>query len=192
MHRSTPSKRRVVGSLTVVATIVGVFTGCAEPTSPARTVSPSAIIIIGGHPVLLNAELRDVGNPDIKSTVAVAAHLQLKLDGTALAGYVIDWKVDLANLDREVGRLFGGGIYAIQDSEDFPSPLDVPLAYLIPPENPLGTPAGALAGSVGISEELAARLIQDPGFFTAVFFLDGGGALAGTLQLGGPATAPTR
>jgi len=192
MQRSTLSPRRIVATLSVIALTAGTVAGCADATGPARKVSPNAIIIIGGHPVVFNAELRGVGNPDIKSLTAVVAHLQLKLDGSEDGGFVIEWKVDWANAEREASILLGGGIYMIQDSEDFPSPLDVPLAYLLPPEDPLGTRAGALAGSVAISEELATRLVEDPDFFTAVFFLEGGGAIAGTLQLGGPDTAPTR
>ena len=192
MQRSALSPRRMVGKLSLIAITLGAVTGCADATSPARPVSSSAIIIIGGHPVVFNAELRAIGNPDIKSPMAVTAHLQLKLDGSEASGFIIDWKVDWANAESEAGMLLGGGIYAIQDSEDFPNPLSVPLAYLLPPEDPLGTRAGALAGSTAISEELAARLVQDPEYFTAVFFLEGGGAIAGSLQLGGPDTAPTR
>ena len=192
MQRSTLSPRRFAVALAIVITI-GAFTACADSTAPAaRPVSPHAIIIIGGHPVVFNVLLRGIGNPDTKSTTPVAAHLQLKLNGSAETGFIIDWKVDLANLESEGAILRGGGIYMIQDSEDFPNPLTVPLAYLVPPEDPLGTRAGALAGSIGIPEELATRLVQDPDFFTAVFFLEGGGAIAGTLQLGGPDTAPSR
>jgi hypothetical protein len=35
-------------------------------------------------------------------------------------------------------------------------------------------------------------MVQDPDYFTAVFFLKTGGAVAGTLQLGGPDTTPIR
>lgn len=192
MQRSTPSSRRFAVALAISATAVA-YTGCTDSVAPApRAVSPNSIIIIGGRTAVLNAQLRGIGNPNDKLAATVAAHLQLKLDGSAETGYVIDWKVDVATLDLEAARLFGGGIYSIQDSEDFPNPFDVPLAYLLPPEDPLGTRPRGLEGSVAISEELASRLVTDPEDFTAVFFLDGGGAIAGTLQLGGPDTAPTR
>lgn len=192
MQRSTLSPRRFAVALAIIVAS-GAFTSCADSTAPAaRPVSPKGIIIIGGGPVVFNVELRGIGNPDIKSTGPVAAHLQLKLAGSEETGFSLDWKVDLANLESEGAVLRGGGIYMIQDSEDFPNPLTVALVYLIPPEDPLGTRAGALAGSIGISEELATRLVTDPEDFTAVFFLEGGGAIAGTLQLGGPVTAPTR
>jgi len=192
MQRSTLSPRRIVGTVSLITGFVAPFAGCADATGPARSVSPNAIIIIGGHPLVFNAELRGIGNPDEKPPTAVTAHLQLKLDATDESGFIIDWKVDWANAETEVSRLLGGGIYMIQDSEDFPSPLDVPLAYLLPPEDPLGTRPRGLEGSIEIPDELATRLVQDPESFTAVFFLAGGGAIAGTLQLGGPDTAPTR
>jgi hypothetical protein len=58
------------------------------------------------------------------------------------------------------------------------------------PGESLGCENNPLAGVTGISGELAARLIGNPSEFTAVFFIFDGGTLAGTLQLGGPDTAP--
>jgi hypothetical protein len=138
--------------------------------------------------VVFNAVLRTIGNANEKTSGVTTGHLQLRLDGSATAGYVIDWKLDPTDLEREGVRPLGGGIYLIQDSEDFPSPEDVALVYLLPPDNPLGGAGERLEGSVRVPADLAARLVQDPEYFTAVFFLDGGSAIAGTLQLGGPDT----
>src|SRR5215203_4250817 len=44
------------------AMMFGALAACAEPTLPAAPASPSAIIIIGGHPVVLTAQLRAIGN----------------------------------------------------------------------------------------------------------------------------------
>jgi len=187
MSRRTQSPPRIVGALSVFAALIA-FAGCADSTELARSVAPSSIIIIGGRALVFNVVLRTIGNPNEKTTDATAGHLQLKLDGSTTAGYVINWKIDPTDLERESVRPLGGGIYLIQDSEDFPSPEDVALVYLLPPESPLGRVAARLEGSVGVPADLAARLVQDPEYFTAVFFLDDGTAIAGKLQLGGPDT----
>ena len=187
MSRTTHTLPRIVGALALIAT-VGSLAGCTDPSRLVRPVSPSSIIIIGGHPIVFSAQLRAIGNPDVKTLVAVESHLQLKLDATEAGGFVIDWKLDPSTVPVESSNLLGGGIYMIQDSEDFPSPEDVALLYLLPPEDPLGG-GNRLEGSVAVSEELADRLVADPGSFTAVFFIAGGGAIAGNLQLGGPDTS---
>jgi hypothetical protein len=184
--------RRASCGLAVLAA-AGLSTGCSDsagPTGPARAVSPSPIIIIGGHPIVFNAQLRAVGNPDITPPTAVEGHLQLKLYATD-TGLLLAWQATIVNPECEVAPTLGGGIYAVQDSEDFPNPEDPALVDLRPAES-LGCETSLLEGVTGISAELAARLIGDPDIFTAVFFIIDGGKLAGTLQLGGPDTAPTR
>jgi hypothetical protein len=187
MHSSTLFPQRIVRGLAVLFT-VGAASGCADPSGPAPSVSPNAIIIIGGHPIVFNAQLRFIGNPDIKPLRAVEGHLQLKLYDTGETGFVINWTAHILNTECESSTSFGGGIYSIQDSEDFPSPEDLALIDLRSPERVLGCGDNLLVGAIGISAELAARLVQDPDYFIGVFFLDDGGAIAGTLQLSGPAT----
>jgi hypothetical protein len=182
----TRTVRRVASTVAAL----GALSGCADPISPARTVAPQRIIIIGGHPIVFNAQLRAIGNPDIKPAIAVYGHLQLKLDETA-DGLVLGFRASIVNPECESSSSFGGGIYAIQDSEDFPSPEDVAMVYLLSPEDPLGCEERILVGVVGVSEEVASRMVGNPNEFTAVFFLSGGGALAGSLQLGGPDTSPS-
>ena len=184
MDRRPRTLLRIVSALASIGAL-GAFAGCTDSTGPAHPVSPSSIIIIGGRAVVFNAVLRAIGNPNEQPSGIAEGHLQLKLTGSAVAGYVIDWKVDPGSLEREGSRPLGGGIYLIQDSEDFPSPEDVALVFLIPPENPLSRIGGRLEGSVEIPADLAARLVEDPDFLTAVFFLDDGTAIAGKLQLGG-------
>lgn len=184
--------RRASWGLAVLAA-AGASTGCSDsagPAGPARAVSPSPIIIIGGHPIVFNAQLRAIGNPDITPPTAVEGHLQLKLYETE-AGLVLSWNAVIVNPECEVAPTLGGGIYAIQDSEDFPNPEDPALVDLRPAES-LGCGTGLLEGVTGISAELAARLFSDPEEFIVVFFIAEGGKLAGTLQLGVPDTAPTR
>jgi hypothetical protein len=169
------------------------LTGCSDPAgpaAPASAVSPSPIIIIGGHPIVFNAQLLAIGNPDEKPPTAVEGHLQLKIYETE-AGFQLAWNAAIVNPECEVAPTLGGGIYAIQDSEDLPNPEDPALVDLRPAE-PLGCGTGLLEGVTGISAELAARLFSDPEEFIVVFFIVDGVKLAGTLQLGGPDTAPTR
>jgi FAD/FMN-containing dehydrogenase len=139
---------------------------------------------------VFNAQLLAIGNPDEKPPTAVEGHLQLKLYETE-AGLLLGWMAIIVNPECEVAPTLGGGIYAIQDSEDFPNPEDPALVDLRPAES-LGCESSLLEGVTGISAELAARLFNDPEEFTAVFFIVDGVKLAGTLQLGGPDTAPTR
>lgn len=187
MHTSTLSPRRIVRTLTSL-TMIGALTACAEPTVPARAVSPNPIIIIGGRPLVFNAVLRAVGNPN-EAPRAVEGHLQLKLyEGES--GLIVGWKAHLVNPECDGSNTFGGGMYFIQDSEDFPSPEDEADIPMPPPESPLGC-SDSLVGSAGISADLASRLIGNPNEFVAAFFLDDGGTLAGRLRLGPDAT-PTR
>jgi hypothetical protein len=185
MCNSTLFPRRIARGLAVLFTF-GAASGCADPSGPAPSVSPNAIIIIGGHPMVFNAQLRFIGNPDVKPLRAVEGHLQLKIHDSGETGLVINWKAHILNPECESSTSFGGGIYSIQDSEDFPSPEDLALIDLRSPERVLGCGDNLLEGAIGISAELAARLIFDPEDFVAVFFLDDGGIIAGTLQLGGP------
>ena len=187
MCNSTLFPRRIVRGLAVLFTF-GAAIGCADPSGPAPSVLPNAIIIIGGHPVVFNAQLRFIGNPDEKPLGAVEGHLQLKIYDMGETGLVINWTAHIRNPECESSTSFGGGIYAIQDSEDFPNPGVPALIDLRSPERVLGCGNSVLEGTIGISAELASRLIHDPENFVGVFFLDDGGVIAGTLQLGGPDT----
>jgi hypothetical protein len=189
MHSSTLFPQRIVRALAVLFTF-GAASGCADPSGPAPSVSPNAIIIdyFGGHPMVFNAQLRFIGNPDVKPLRAVVGHLQLKIHDSGETGLVINWKAHILNPECESSTSFGGGIYSIQDSEDLPSPEDLALIDLRSPERVLGCGDSLVEGAIGISAELAARLVTDPEDFVAVFFLDDGGVIAGTLQLGGPDT----
>jgi len=163
----------------------GALAGCAEPTLPAAPASPSAIIIIGGHPVVLTAQLRAIGNPDEKPLRAVVGTFHLLISGTEETGFVASWQVHFANPECEASTEFGGGAVYIQDSEDMPSPEDLAVLRLIPPGDPLGCGDNFLEGSSSILESLAALLIQDSENFVAAFFLEDGGIVAGALQLAG-------
>jgi hypothetical protein len=175
----------MVRGLTVLLTI-GAASACADPSGPVRSVSPNGIIIIGGLPIVFNAQLRFIGNPDEKPLSAVVGHFQLKLYDTDENGVLLNWQAHLVNPECEASTSFGGGIYAIQDSEDYPSPEERGLIDLLSVEKGLGCGDNLMEGAVGISGELAAQLIQDPESFVAVFFLDDGGLVAGRLQLGAP------
>jgi hypothetical protein len=175
----------------MVLAAAGTLAACAEPSAPARAPSSSPIIIIGGHPVVFNAQLRGVGNPDIKPGTAVEGHLQLKVFDTD-AGLVASWRAVLVNPECESSLTFGGGIYAIQDSEDFPNPEDEARYDLFPPLTTLGCGESILEGGGAIADALVELLVEEPDDFIAVFFLNGGGALAGTFELGAPDTSPTR
>ena len=198
MYRTALSARRALGSLTTLIAFAA-LAGCAgDPSSPARPQSPngiiihgSPIIIIGGLPISLAAQLRSIGNPDIKLSTAVLGDLQVKVYETR-EGFVLTWAAKLGDAECEAALSLGGGIYMIQDSEDFPNPETRALALLVPPKTASACDDNILEGRTGISKDLAMRLVQDPEYFTAVLFLKTGGALAGTLQLGGPDTAPTR
>jgi len=190
MHRITCSPRRtnyrIVGTLMLVA-----LPGCTEPAGLAPTASPSAIIIIGGRPIVLTAQLRaignpnEIGNPDEKPLSAVVGNIQLKITGTVETGLVVSWQAHFANPECDASTEFGGGSVMIQDSEDTPSPEDVAVLRLLPPGDPLGCGDNFIEGSSAISEAIASVLIHDPEDFVAAFFLEGGGVIAGTLQLAG-------
>ena len=158
--------------------VCGVIPGCADVSRSVHPRTPSSIIIIGGHPIVLNAQLRAIGDPDIRPATAVVGPLQLKLYETD-GGVVAGWQARITNTECESASAFGGGIYAIQDSEDFPSPLTVPLMYLLPPERALGCGDSFIEGSTDVPSALASRLIGNPDVFTAVFFLTNGGVIAG-------------
>jgi hypothetical protein len=184
MYRSTALSRRIALGLTSIAAALQLV-ACADPSAPARVPSANAIIIIGGRPMVFNALLRSIGNPDEESPTAVSGHLQLKVYETD-DGLVASWMAVLINPDCEGATSLGGGIYLIQDSEDFPSPEDEPVLDLFPPQTTLGCGENVLQGVVPITEGLVLRLVYTPERFPAVFFLEGGGALTGTLQLVGP------
>ena len=186
MCNSTLFARGIVRGLAVLFTF-GAAIGCADPSGPAPSISPNPIII-EWHPMVFNAQLRFIGNPDEKPLGAVEGHLQLKIYDMGETGLVINWTAHIRNPECESSTSFGGGIYAIQDSEDFPNPGVPALIDLRSPERVLGCGNSVLEGTIGISAELASRLIHDPENFVGVFFLDDGGVIAGTLQLGGPDT----
>lgn len=198
MYCTALSARRAMGSVAALIAFAA-LSGCADdPSSPARPQTPSPIIIhgqpiiiIGGLPISLAAQLRSIGNPDIKLSTAVLGDLQVKVYETR-EGFVLSWAAKLADAECEAALSLGGAIYMIQDSEDFPNPETRALTYLVPPKTASACDDNILEGRTGIPKDLATRLIQDPDYFTAVFYLKTGGALAGTLQLGGPDTAPTR
>jgi hypothetical protein len=169
----------------------GVFVGCSEPLTPVPPVPPTPIIIIGGHPIVFNAQLRVVGNPNETPLIAVVGHVQLKLYQTE-DGFVVGMRAELANTECESALPLGGGMYFIQDSEDFPSPLIPPLMAFPLPEDPSGCGVTVFDGATGISADLASRLIGNPDEFTAVFFLNDGSAIAGQLQVAGADLTPTR
>jgi hypothetical protein len=186
------------GARLAAVMMFGALAGCTEPSglspmaSPlAPAASPSAIIIIGGHPIVLTAQLRaignpnEIGNPDEKPLSAVVGHLQLKITGTVETGLVVDWQAHFANPECDASTAFGGGSVMIQDSEEMPSPEDVAVLRLLPPGDPLGCGDNFLEGSSSITEALAAVLVQDPENFVAAFFIIDGGVIAGTLQVAG-------
>jgi hypothetical protein len=194
MYRWNPfTSKRSAGVFAGLAGMIalGAVAACADPSAPARPTASHPIIIIGGRPVVFNVLLRGIGNPDTKPPTAVEGHLQLRIYETE-AGLVTRWQAVIVNPECESSVLLGGAIYLIQDSEDFPNPEEEGLLPLFPPQSTLGCGETVLEGAVPTSGALATRLAEDPGSFSAVFFLDGGGALAGTLQLGGPDTSPTR
>lgn len=184
MYRCTLSPRHAGRRLAGVILAAAAGVGCTEPLSPARPVSPTAIIIIGGRPAVFNAQLRAIGNPDERPPSAVVGHLQVKLYESGDGGRLLAWQAHLSNPECDASSSFGGGIYAIQDSEDFPSPEDEARVAFVPDGPALGCGDTVRDGVAPISAGLAALLIADPGSFLAVFFLDGGGAVAGTLELG--------
>jgi hypothetical protein len=191
MYRATAlSSERLARRFVLIA--LGGIVACADPSAPSRAPStPNAIIIIGGHPIVFNAQLRGVGNPDIKPPTTVEGHLQLKVYETD-AGLVAGWKAVIVDPECESSLLLGGAIYLIQDSEDFPNPEDVGLVDLVPPQATLGCGENVLQGVAPVSEGLVTRFVEDPENFSVVFFLQGGGALAGPLQLASPETTSTR
>ena len=170
----------------------GALAGCAEPTSLARATAPSTIIIIGGHPVVLTAQLRAIGNPDEKPLNAVVGIFHLAISGTEETGFVASWQAHFANPECDASTSFGGGAVYIQDSEDTPSPEDVAVLRLLAPGTTLGCGDDFLEGSSAISEELVALLYSDPEEFVATFFIVDGVVIAGTLQAAGAPVLKTR
>ena len=178
--------RGVAAAITFVATAA-----CADPSAPSRTPSPNEIIIIGGRPIVFNALLRAIGNPDEKPSTAVEGHLQLKVYETD-EGLISSWRAVIVNPECESAVLLGGAIYFLQDPEDFPNPETEGLHDLFPPQTTLGCGENVIEGVAPILEGIAARITDAPEDYTVVFFLEGGGALAGTLNAGAPPTSPTR
>jgi hypothetical protein len=191
MSRLTVSPRGA-GARLAALMMFGTLAGCTEPSGLAPTASPSAIIIIGGHPIVLTAQLRAIGNPDEKPLSAVVGHIQLKITGTVESGLVVDWQGHFANPECDASTDFGGGSVMIHDPENMPSPEDVAVLRLLPPGDPLGCGDNFLEGSSSISEELLALMIQDPENFVAAFFIIDGGVIAGTLQVAGAPVLETR
>jgi hypothetical protein len=176
--------------------MLATLAGCAEPTGVVRATPPSQIIIIGGHPVVLTAQLRaignpnEIGNPDEKPLSAVVGVLQLKLTASDETGLVVvSWQLHFANPECSSATVGGGGDVYIQDSEERPGEV---VLRLIPPGDPLGCGDNFLEGSSSISDALAALMIQDPEDFVARFFLEDGDIIMGTLQLAGLELTPTR
>src|SRR5215218_2191789 len=94
--RKPLTSKRFTRGIAAIITIgaVGAVSACADPSAPARRPSsPSAIIIIGGHPIVFNAQLRAIGNPDEKPIGAVVGHLQLKISESDETGLVVSWQV---------------------------------------------------------------------------------------------------
>ena len=171
--------------------------GCTEPSAPVATLEsrPNEIIIIGGRQVaVFNAVLRAIGNPD--ENQGALAHLQLQLSAGEDAGIIIEWRLVFTDdaswpycfSESPGAGSLGGGIYFVTDPEDLPSPEVRPTVDLLGGE--VSCQGNVLVGSTEIPEELAARMIQDPEDFVGVFFNDPEERIAGTLQLGGPDTAP--
>jgi len=162
----------------------GALAGCAEPTLPAAPASPSAIIIIGGHPVVLTAQLRAIGNPDEKPLRAVVGTFKLLISGTEETGFVASWQLHFANPECETSTSFGGGAVMVTDPEDMPSPEDPAVIRLLAPGTVLGCGDNYLEGASAITEELIALLYNDPDEFVVAFFLEGGGVIGGPVQIG--------
>jgi len=162
----------------------GALAGCAEPTLPAAPASPSAIIIIGGHPVVLTAQLRAIGNPDEKPLRAVVGTFHLLISGTEETGFVASWQVHFANPECEASTSFGGGAVMVTDPEDMPSPEDVAVLRLVAPGTALGCGDNFLEGSSAITEDLVALLYNDPEQYVVAFFLEDGGVIGGPVQIG--------
>jgi hypothetical protein len=172
--------------------------GCTEPSAPVATLEsrPKEIIIIGGRQVVVfNAVLGAIGDPD--ENQGALGHLQLQLSVGEDAGFVIEWRLMFtddaswpycASENSGAGSL-GGGIYVVTDPENLPSPEVRPTVDLLDGRE-VSCQGNVLVGSTEIPEELAARMIQDPENFVGVFFNDPEERIAGTLQLGGPDTAP--
>jgi hypothetical protein len=167
-------------SKAILAILGALVTGCTEPSAPpVESSPPSAIIIIGGKLVgVLNTNLRYIGNPDVFP--GTRAHIQLKVFTMEDGGLVINWKGEFVEGTCDV--FLGGGIYGIQDSEDFPNPETVPSIDLLRGEDRRCSD-NLLEGSTGVSTELAERLVASPENFLAVFFGDPVGPIAGTLHL---------
>lgn len=198
MYRVICSPRRT--SYRFAGTLMlGALVACTEPSglAPAASplapeASPSAIIIIGGHPIVLTAQLRaignpnEIGNPDEKPVSAVVGTLQVKLTESEQTGLVVvSWQAHFANPECQSTTAIGGGEVMIQDSEDTPDPFGVVAFRMLTAGTTLGCGDNFLEGSTSISDALAALMIQDPEDFVAAFFIIDGGVIAGTLQLAG-------
>ena len=183
MSRLPLSSRRASCRL-AGALMFGALAGCAEPTSLARATAPSAIIIIGGHPVVLTAQLRAIGNPDEKPLRAVVGTFHLLISGTEETGFVASWQVHFANPECEASTSFGGGAVMVTDPEDMPSPEDVAVLRLVAPGTALGCGDNFLEGSSAITEDLVALLYNDPEQYVVAFFLEDGGVIGGPVQIG--------
>jgi hypothetical protein len=172
--------------------------GCTEPSAPVATPesSPNMIIIIGGRQVaVFNAVLRAIGNPD--ENQGAIGQLQLQLSAGEDAGIIIEWRLAFTDdaswpYCASEGSGFdslGGGIYFVTDPENLPSPEVRPAVDLLGGRD-VSCQGNVLVGSMEIPEELAARMVSDPEEMVALFFSDPDQRIAGTLQLGGPDTAP--
>ena len=172
---------------------------CTEPSAPVATPEsrPSEIIIIGGRQVaVFNAVLRAIGNPN--ENEGALGQLQLQLSAGEDAGIIIEWRLGFTDdaswpycVSESPGAgSLGGGLYFVTDPEDLPSPEVRPAVDLLG-GGEVACQGNVLVGSTVISEELAARMYSDPEQLVAVFFSDPDQRIAGTLQLGGPDTAPS-
>lgn len=177
---SMPEARMLVKRMMHPSAILLLVLGCAEPTAPRTPApEPNSIIIIGGKLVgVLNAELFAIGNPDIRP--GAFGHVQLKIFASGDGGYAIDWVGQFVEGTCDV--FLGGGIYGIQDSEDFPNPETLATIDLLRGDNRSCT-GKLLTGVSGISGELASLMLEHPDYFIAVFFDTAGGAIAGVLRL---------
>ena len=191
MYRSHAVTSERIARGVAAAITFAAIAACTDPSAPARTPTPKAIIIIGGRPIVFSALLRGIGDPNEKPPTAVEGHLQLKIYETDL-GLVAGWRANIVNPECESAVLLGGAIYFIQDSEDFPNPETEGVHRLFPPQGTLGCGENVIEGAAPILEGVAARIADAPEDYTVVFFLQGGGALAGTFNGGAPVTTPTR
>lgn len=183
---------RRTGAHVTAAIALAALAGCSESTNPVRVTSASPIIIIGGHPIVLTAQLRAIGNPDEKPLNAVVGTIQLAITGSEEEGFVASWQVHFANPECDASTAFGGAGVMIHDPEDMPGPEDVAVLRLLAPGASLGCGDNFLEGASSISGELAARLVQDPEDFVATFYIIDGSVIAGVLQVAGAPVLESR